>query len=670
MKPARVLPLSQTSARLLGEHKMTPRSFSKLLVANRGEIACRIIRTARSLGYVTVAITSEADRNARHANMADESVLIGAAPVAESYLNAQRILDAAQRSGADAVHPGYGFLSENAEFAASCEAAGLLFIGPSPDAIRAMGDKAAAKRRMIAAGVRCVPGYQGDDQDDARLAAEAALIGYPVMIKAVAGGGGRGMRRVDGPAAFAAALASARSEARNAFGDGTVLLERAIIEPRHVEIQVFGDHHGKVIHLGERDCSVQRRHQKVIEEAPSPAVDPALRLAMGAAAVAAAQAIGYVGAGTVEFLLGSDREFYFLEMNTRLQVEHPVTEMITGLDLVAMQLGVAAGKPLPVAQGDVAFTGHAIETRLYAEDPYQGFLPQSGMVELWRPATAEGVRIDHGVVAGTAIPSHYDAMVAKIIAWGTDRHEALRRLERAVRDTVLLGPQTNKSFVLSMLNADAFRGAEATTAFIDQLFPGGPVRPAAPLVMQALAAVLAVGEVGWRSNRWLAVPVTLSAGAATTAWSVQRDGERYLVTSKFGAIEIESLTKGPDQVRWSCKGCRQCATYVIRGDEILIDDGSGAWRFSDQVALKRTAREVGNDGTVRAPITGTVAAVLVALGDRVVRGQTLMILEAMKMEHQIMAPVDGVVETLVVVSRQQVGARDIMIVVTADVAAA
>ncbi|HSS82544.1 MAG TPA: biotin carboxylase N-terminal domain-containing protein, partial [Reyranella sp.] len=419
-------------------------TFSKILVANRGEIAWRVMRTARAMGYRTVAAYSDADKDAPHVCFADEAVRIGPPPVGESYLSIDRILEAAHKSGVDAIHPGYGFLSENEAFATACENAGLVFIGPPPAAIAAMGNKAAAKRRMIDAGVPCVPGYQGPDQSDANLAKEARKIGLPAMVKAAAGGGGRGMRLVERDADLLEAIRTARAEAESAFGSGELILEKAVVDARHVEIQVFADAHGNAIHLGERDCSVQRRHQKVIEEAPSPAVNADLRNRMGAAAVAAARTIGYRSAGTVEFLLGADGAFYFLEMNTRLQVEHPVTEAITGQDLVAWQLKVAAGEKLPLTQEQVRFSGHAIEVRLYAEDAYAGFLPQTGRIDVWRPATGPGIRVDHGMKDGLAISPFYDPMIAKVIAHGANREEARTRLVQALRDTVVLGPITNR----------------------------------------------------------------------------------------------------------------------------------------------------------------------------------------------------------------------------------
>ena len=414
---------------------MTIRS---LLIANRGEIACRVMRTARELGIRTIAVYSDADAGTPHVKMADQAVRIGPAPVGESYLDAEAIMRAAEVSGADAIHPGYGFLSENAAFARTVTSAGLAWIGPPPRAIEIMGDKAGAKRAMIAAGVPCVPGYEGKDQSDARFASAADEIGFPVMVKASAGGGGRGMRLVERSEDLDNALALARSEAMNAFGDDTLILEKAILGPRHVEFQVFADSHGSVIHLSERDCSVQRRHQKILEEAPCPVMTEGLREAMGEAAVQAARSVDYQGAGTVEFLLDADAIFYFLEMNTRLQVEHPVTELVTGVDLVAMQIRVAEGSQLGMAQDDLRLDGHAIEARLYAEDPENGFLPSTGPVALW--SAAGGIRVDAGIETGGEVSPHYDAMVAKLIAWGETREACLRRLARALEDTVLFGP--------------------------------------------------------------------------------------------------------------------------------------------------------------------------------------------------------------------------------------
>jgi geranyl-CoA carboxylase alpha subunit len=628
-------------------------SFAKILVANRGEIACRVIRTAKAMGYATVAVASEADANALHAQMADEMVVIGPAPVAQSYLDGQRIIAAALAAGAEAIHPGYGFLSERAAFATACAEAGLTFIGPSPEAIAAMGDKAESKRRMIAAGVPCVPGYQGEDQSDARLTAEAAAIGYPVMVKASAGGGGRGMRLVETADALAAALAGARSEAAHAFGDDTLLLERAVIEPRHVEIQVFGDRHGNVIHLGERDCSVQRRFQKVIEEAPSPAVDPALRAAMGAAAVTAAQAIGYEGAGTVEFLLGADGAFYFLEMNTRLQVEHPVTEMVTGLDLVAWQIDVAAGKALPLTQDQVELTGCAIEVRLYAEDPAAGFLPQTGRVERWSPASGDSVRVDHGLRDGFEVSPYYDPMLAKVIARGTTREEALRRLTRALRETTLFGPATNKAFLLDVLAAPEFVAGHATTGFIDRTFPKGWT-PAPIAVREAALAAAGLcdrGGGGWRSNQWHAHPVSLTAGSQRWTLEARRTGAGWEVRDGEETFDI-----GPGAA----------PAILVRDDTVFLDRGSGAVVFTDETYAPPRATHGPGEGVVRAPMAGRVVAVEAAAGDKVSRGQLLLVIEAMKMEHQVIAGLAGVVDQVAVQIGAQVAARDVLAVLTAD----
>ena len=469
-------------------------TFTKILIANRGEIACRITRTAKTLGYRTVAVFSDADAGALHVREADEAARIGPPPAQESYLNIEALLAAAKLAGADAVHPGYGFLSENAAFAEACSKAGLIFIGPPAAAIDAMGNKARAKALMEAADVPCrARAIAARTSPTNILIAEGRRIGFPLMVKAAAGGGGRGMRLVTAAEDLPQALARSRSEAASAFGSDELILERAIADARHVEIQIFADRHGNVIHLGERDCSIQRRHQKVIEETPSPAVSTELREQMGEAAVAAARAIGYVGAGTVEFLLDRSQKFYFLEMNTRLQVEHPVTEAVTGLDLVAWQLRNAAGEKLPLAQHQVRFDGHAIEARLYAEDPQQNFLPQSGVLVDWRPASGAGVRIDHGLAPGQSVSPFYDPMLAKVIAHGATREEARRRLIAALEDTVALGLTTNRSFLIDVLRHPAFAAGEATTAFIDLHFlavSDAMRRPAPDARMRALAAVL------------------------------------------------------------------------------------------------------------------------------------------------------------------------------------
>ena len=619
--------------------------YSKILVANRGEIAWRVMRTAKAMGYRTVAVYSDADKEAPHVAVADEAVRIGPPPVGESYLSIDRILDAAHKSGADAIHPGYGFLSENEGFAAACEKAGIVFIGPPATAIAAMGNKAAAKRRMIDAGVPCVPGYQGADQSDGHLEKEARKIGLPVMVKAAAGGGGRGMRLVEAEGDLVEAIRTARTEAESAFGSGELILEKAVVDARHVEIQVFADNHGNVVHLGERDCSVQRRHQKVIEEAPSPAVDADLRRHMGAAAVAAAKTIGYRGAGTVEFLLGGDGAFYFLEMNTRLQVEHPVTEAITGLDLVEWQLRVARGEKLPLAQDQVAFAGHAIEVRLYAEDAYGGFLPQTGRIDVWRPASGPGVRTDHGMKDGLAISPFYDPMIAKVIAHGATREEARTRLVRALRETVVLGPTTNRHFLICLLEHPEFAAGKATTAFLSQhTFPAPPIddahwQMAANCLWRASAAHYPEPLRGWRNSNPEPTPIRLAAGGT----------ERLL--------QVEGLPEAHD------------APFHIDGNDIVVDLDAHTVRFTDKTYAPPEAAAAGSDGKLRAPMDGRIVSIKVAPGDQVSRGQTLIVLEAMKIQHQLKAALDAKVEAISVQEGQQVSNRAVLVTMALDGAA-
>jgi geranyl-CoA carboxylase alpha subunit len=611
-------------------------SFSTVLVANRGEIAWRVIRTAKAMGYRTVAVYSDADKEAPHVASADQAERIGPPPVGESYLSIDRILEAAHRSGADAIHPGYGFLSENAEFAAACEKAGLIFIGPPPAAIAAMGNKAAAKRRMIETGVPCVPGYQGADQSDGNLETEARKIGLPVMVKAAAGGGGRGMRLVTEDSELLEAIRTARTEAESAFGSGELILEKVVVDARHVEIQVFADAHGNVIHLGERDCSVQRRHQKVIEEAPSPAVDADLRRRMGAAAVAAARTIGYRGAGTVEFLLGADSAFYFLEMNTRLQVEHPVTEAITGLNLVEWQLRVARGESLPLTQEQVRLQGHAIEVRLYAEDAYAGFLPQTGRIDVWRPATGPGVRIDHGMKDGLAISPFYDPMIAKVIASGATREEARLRLIKALRDTVVLGPTTNRHFLIKLLEHPEFAAGKATTAFLGKHSFIAPEltdthwKAAASLLWQQSADRYPADLRGWRNSNPEPTPFRLAVG----------ETERALELAEPTAPSLP---------------------HVIDGGDIVVDFDGFTVRFQDRTYRPPASAAAGSDGKLRAPMDGRIVAIKVAAGDKVVRGQTLVVLEAMKIQHQLKAALDACVESIAVQEGQQVANRTVLV---------
>jgi geranyl-CoA carboxylase alpha subunit len=647
-------------------------AFVKILIANRGEIACRVMRSARALGYRTVAVYSEADRDMPHVAAADQAVPIGPASAAESYLAVDKIIAAARRAGADAIHPGYGFLSENAAFAEACAEAGLAFIGPPPGAIRLMGNKAAAKHHMIAAGVPCVPGYQGEGQSDEALATAAAATGFPVMVKPAAGGGGKGMRLVAEAPLLPEALRAARSEARNAFGSDTLILEKAIPEPRHVEIQVFADRHSHVIHLFERDCSIQRRHQKVIEEAPSPAMTPALRQAMGDAAVAAARSIGYVGAGTVEFLLTPDGSFYFLEMNTRLQVEHPVTEAITGLDLVAWQLRVAAGETLPLRQDEVKIDGHAIEARLYAEDAHGDFLPQAGSLLAWEPPQSIGVRVDHALTSGVTISPYYDPMLAKIIAHGATREEARRRLIGALRETVALGVETNRRFLIDCLSHPVFAAGAASTAFIAQHLPAGARARSPPGARMAALAAALIAERGryrasallshWHSSGLAPSPLLLDSGGATLAMEVTALGEgRYRIAWENETQEIELLAIDGSKVRFLAGCLAETARFAWQDALLHLSLDEVTARFEDVLLAGRAAATGAAAGAALAPMTGTIAAVRVRPGDAVRKGQCLIILEAMKMEHEILAPRDGTVAAVLVSPGEQVMTRKLLV---------
>ena len=640
-------------------------SFSKILIANRGEIACRIIRTAKRLGYRCVAVYSEADADAPHVAAADAAVCVGAPPPQQSSLNREALLAAAARTGADAVHPGYGFLSENAAFAQACETAGLVFIGPSAAAIAAMGDKAQAKARMIAAGLPCVPGYHGADQDEETLRAQAHRLGFPLMIKAAAGGGGRGLRRIESPDGFARALERARSEALSAFGSDALILETVIPEARHVEIQIAADAHQNVIHLGERDGSIQRRHQKVIEEAPSPAVSERLRAQLGEAAIAAARAIDYRGVGTVEFLLDRCGQFYFLEMNTRLQVEHPVTEAVTGIDLVGWQLAIAAGEKLERPQ--VAIDGHAIEARLYAEDPFNAFLPQTGTVIDWRPATGAGVRIDHGLAPGQRVSSFYDPLLAKVIAHGKNREQARRRLIAALEDSVLFGITTNRGFLLSLLKHQAFVAGEATTTFVDQHFSGATPAPATDTRILALSAVLLrAGTLSdalppWFSTGAGAWPVRLSIGQDEAAALVTTAGpHRYQVALTAATLTIEIVDRQPGAVRFRIDGLQQTARYHATPDALYLDL-SGVSVMVRDITLAPSARAPATDTSrLVAPMTGCVLAVLAKAGERVTKGQRVVVLEAMKMQHEIVAERDGILAHIAVKPGDQVASRQLV----------
>ena len=607
--------------------------LKSLLIANRGEIACRVIRTARRLGIRTVAVCSDADARALHVRMADEGVHIGASAVRESYLVSERIIAAARQSGAEAIHPGYGFLSENADFAQAVIDAGLVWVGPKPDSIRAMGLKDAAKTLMAQAGVPVTPGYLGDDQSPQRLKAEADAIGFPVLIKAVAGGGGKGMRKVDAAAQFADALDSCKREAASSFGNDVVLLEKWIESPRHIEVQVFGDAHGNVVHLFERDCSLQRRHQKVIEEAPAPGMDEATREAVCAAAVRAAQAVNYEGAGTIEFIadasqgLRADR-IWFMEMNTRLQVEHPVTEEITGQDLVEWQLRVASGEPLPLRQDELGITGHAIEARLYAEDPAKGFLPSVGTLEHFD--LGEDGRIETGVEEGDAISPYYDPMIAKLVAWGEDRDEAIESLADMLDSSQVWPVRTNAGFLFNALLHEDFAAARLDTGFIERhleaLVPAAhaddPVRRGAALVALAEAEEGPFGGLaGFRLN---ADPRrTAALGSAGAFASISPDDGEIADVSGF-----------------------------VDGERVVVFHHGQAHEFA--LAARGSVGTHGGDGAVTAPMPGRVTAVQVAAGEQVAKGQRLLTLEAMKMEHALVAPFDGTVAELPVEAGAQV----------------
>jgi 3-methylcrotonyl-CoA carboxylase alpha subunit len=642
--------------------------FDKILIANRGEIAVRVARTASRLGVRTVAVYSDADARALHVDACDEAYRLGPPPPRESYLDGDRIIAIARASGAQAIHPGYGFLSENEAFAAACEREGVVFIGPPRAAIAAMGSKSAAKRIMSEARVPLVPGYHGEDQDAALLAREAARIGYPVLIKATAGGGGKGMKIVHGAEEFAAALASAQREAKSSFGDERVLIERYLTSPRHIEIQVFADRHGNVVHLHERDCSVQRRHQKVLEEAPAPGMSSSRRRAMGEAAIAAAKAIGYVGAGTVEFIADASGAFHFMEMNTRLQVEHPVTEMITGLDLVEWQLRVAAGEPLPLRQDAIALDGHAIEARLYAEDPERNFLPSIGRITHWRmPAEHARVRVDTGVRAGDEVSPFYDPMLAKLVVWAEDRERACRVLLEALRQCEVAGVATNIAFLQRVVAHESFASGLVDTGLIDKhrdaLFPA-----ASPASRRALAA-LAVAEFleragqverlaarsgdphspwnaldGWSPNRPAhGVTITVADGDVSRAIRVLPVADAAMRVDVDGDTHDVSVVSHDDRLRLADQAGRFEAVVVCSGDErtVFVDGARSRLRLVDP--LLHAGDEEAHGGHLTAPMSGTIVAVFVKAGDRVAKGAPLVALEAMKMEHTIVASADGVV---------------------------
>ncbi|HEY6434105.1 MAG TPA: biotin carboxylase N-terminal domain-containing protein [Acetobacteraceae bacterium] len=640
--------------------------FGTLLIANRGEIACRIVRTARRMGVRTVAVYSDADAGALHVQMADEAVAIGAAPAPDSYLNIPRIIDAARRSGADSVHPGYGFLSENPAFAEACAAAGLIFVGPPASAMRALGSKSAAKQLMAASGVPILPGYHGDDQDPERLAAAARGIGFPVVIKAVAGGGGRGMRVVSDPSGFAAALASARQEASSAFGDDRVLVERYLQCPRHIEVQVFADKHGNAVHLFERDCSTQRRHQKVIEEAPAPGLDAARRAAMGSAAVAAAKAAGYEGAGTVEFVADADA-FWFLEMNTRLQVEHPVTEMITGFDLVEWQLRIAAGEPIPVPQEAIRLDGHAIEARLYAEDTTRDFAPSIGELAALRlPTEQDGVRVDTGVRQGDRVSIHYDAMIAKLICHGATRPEAIRKLRKALNESFIAGVASNLDLLGRIAAHPVFAAGEVDTGFVarhaEELL-GTPERPPAEVLATAALTILLDEQAGaakqaaesadpyspwhvhdgWWLNASPERSLTFVADAADYPIGLRRSGAAWRLVVGDRVLRCTASRRADGLLAIELDGVRHNVPAAQLGDRVVVRWGGTTWRLAlPNPAAAAELADMASAG-LPAPIPGQVTAVNAVAGQSVRRGEVLIVLEAMKTVFRLSAPADAVV---------------------------
>ncbi|MCG8916075.1 acetyl/propionyl/methylcrotonyl-CoA carboxylase subunit alpha [Actinokineospora sp. PR83] len=654
--------------------------FSTVLIANRGEIAVRVIATLRRLGIRSVAVYSDADASARHVREADEAVHIGPAAARDSYLSTERVIAAARLSGAEAIHPGYGFLAENAAFARACADAGLVFIGPPPGAIEAMGDKIRAKLTVTAAGVPVVPGRTEPGMTDDDLVAAAAEVGYPVLLKPSAGGGGKGMRLVESADGLTAAIESARREARGSFGDDTLLVERFVQRPRHIEIQVLADAHGGAIHLGERECSLQRRHQKIIEEAPSPLLDPETRARMGRAAVDAARAVDYTGAGTVEFIVSADRpdEFFFMEMNTRLQVEHPVTELVTGLDLVEQQLRVAAGQPLTLTQDEVELHGHAVEARVYAEDPAAGFLPTGGTVLHLREPTAEWARVDSGLRVGSVVGSDYDPMLAKVIAYGADRAEALTRLSAALADTVVLGVGTNTTFLRALLADEDVRAGRLDTQLVERSLDrltGTAEAPDEVFAAAALDRLLSLQPVGaaidpwdvpngWRLGRPAPLTLRLTCGDRTETVHVTGTPTTAEVTVGDGGPVRASASHADGSLRVTLGGRATRHTRAQSGDTLWLASAGHTWAVTEHSALDGDRGTAAAGGPVTSPMPGTVLVVKVAAGERVVAGQPLLVVEAMKMEHTVTAEVDGVVSELPVRPGQQVALDQTLAVVT------
>ena len=656
------------------------RSFSKLLVANRGEIALRVMRTCRAMGISTVAVYSDADSRSPHTRFADEAVHIGPSPSKESYLQLENIIDAARRTGAEAIHPGYGFLSENADFASACEAAGIVFIGPSADSIREMGSKRIARSIAAGAGVPIVPGYNGDDQSFESLGTQALGIGLPILIKASAGGGGKGMRIVREESAMNESLESARREAENAFGDGSLLIEKCIEDARHVEFQILADHHGNLIHLLERECSIQRRHQKVIEESPSPALTPELRSLMGEAAVAVGRAIGYANAGTVEFILAPSGRFYFIEVNTRLQVEHPVTEMITGLDLVKLQIEIAAGKPLSLKQEDLNSKGHAIEVRLYAEDPDNDFLPSTGVIHDWNPPEAiEGLRIDAGIESQMEVGIYYDPLLAKVIAHGVDRETALGKLSYALRKLSVQGIKTNRDFLIRLLEHAEFRDGRFDTGFIGkhvgQLI--AQTDPALDLACAGAAALYlhqirrAVAEVlpripaGYRNNPYRDPSVKLLVGDRPFDVSYRSTGgDAYTVSIGDAQLQVRMVSFEPGDIRLEIDGVQRHFRVTEADDKLFLHSWAGS-RTVTRLPRYPQQHAASDHETANASMPGQVLKILVQEGQQVSTGDPLIILEAMKMEQTIRAAMEGVVTGVLVKMGQVVSPGDVLVEIAA-----
>jgi acetyl-CoA carboxylase biotin carboxylase subunit len=642
---------------------MERKPFRKILIANRGEIALRVMRTCRAVGITTVAVYSDADTEALHTRSADEAVHLGSAISQDSYLNIAKVIEAAHRTGADAIHPGYGFLSENAEFAEACEKAGIVFIGPSPQAIRLMGLKSTARRLMAEAGVPIAPGQEIQDQSVESLRAQMLKIGFPVLIKAAAGGGGRGMRVVRAEGEIEEAVDSARREAEKAFGEGSLLFEKFVERARHIEFQILGDHHGNLIHLFERDCSLQRRHQKIIEESPSPAVSEELRRLMGETAIQAARAIGYTNAGTVEFILAPSGEFYFIEVNTRLQVEHPVTEMIMGVDLVKLQIEIAEGKPLTLAQDELGRSGHAIETRLYAEDPRHGFLPSTGKILDWHvPEAIAGLRLDTGVETGTEIGIYYDPLLAKLIAHGEDRDAALRKLSYALRALSIQGLQTNREFLIRLLEHESFIRGLAHTGFIaehfDELVTGDDRQTVeASLIAVALYLLrqwqksndlLSELPPSYRNNPFRLPSVKLLSGdeEVEVTWR-HLAGNDYEFKVYDSSIQVRLLSSAPDNFRLSLEGVQRTFRIVELDDQFYVHTllGSSVIKRSPRHPVCQSASE---EGSAHSPMPGQVLKILVEMGQKISTGDPLLILEAMKMEHTMRAATGGVIVAILV----------------------